>query len=1810
MSEPAMSIFSGASTERRLLNFSLEDTNDSSYRDISNALVMRGWNKVPYRKRSKLEKRRLPSKQQPVMIWTLADKDIEYGELMPQQVVNHFEGISSLTTKRGFCELLREGLTHIGADRHKLSPRAYNLGDPLHREEFIEDFRVSACINILKWAVLTLHRQHAATLRRQYKERNSRLQGQLEHWHGALGGGGAATGGCTAHAPPQQDPASMESAVGVSEDESGDAAALSDGKLQVPLLQLRKAVLALSRYLRVHREGDWPGVGSAHMAETTSSSSAKLRGRRTVTSSAAVSAAATTGPTPASVAQRLVHHGKLLRNSSLFNNSTCRERAGAALGPRPLYGVGELCPVAPFDCDETDVMADTGSGDDKQGLVRVQTNICGLTEGEWQGILDLSYAIAEGRSSSSFDSSSAAHAATYSDGGDGAEAIGAEHEMHDLYADDIPRLLRLLKGAASVAAADVTDKADATTTSTSSQFASPLHLRLLLILQGCSALRHVQFDLNVGMRNVWVVKAPDASCGTGLRLLYRLSDILEAERGMGGRTCQKYLEEPLLLVPGTGRKTPPGGMSAAPSVVSSFLSGVDVKQIPDVSLAAAPTAAPLQAVLPAPPVLPQLGRKFDLRVWVLVTSFFPLKAYIYSSIYGRACGVGYDLQVGGSGSTLLDPRVHFTNYSVQSKPETAAAAGTSAGNSAKEYAAAAASSGSVGGTGNGKEQGPGPGGRVKNLRSTVDTFRDMTAGQINPNPRDKDKEDDRLGDLLLPHSEVVAAVESASGSWAHSWEAIREQVLQSLQAARVQLPLASGPGEAPRQRHSAAFEFLGYDIILDARTAQPHLLEVNLSPNMARRNSEHAAMIEHMCQGLVELAIVPHELGAGLPEQTTPASLLDSYHEQAQVREFLLCGERGFCSSSSSSVQGSPVPTGGAMKTSHGQWEPLHRPDNIYETASSGTGAAPYVMPAAAPVPTAVSDWSVVKPKRPSSAGFRGRLPSSSITSTGVDINFALQGRAISSGAMAHIDRVSGRFEGLLLLQRWARRYCVIRCRLWHHIRANAAAVLLLAARRFLFRCRVIRRVRRNASICVQCAVRCWSATRRTISTRHSRASIKLQCVWRVARAHRARAQRLVLVSRYRLQRWYLRCKDRWRRRHAFKIVIAARNWMKRRCNAKRVLKHLFKLNVLRRKRQRKYVFLFVQAVLRKRVAAREELKNKCKEVSVLAATAGRNRLLRQMERKRLEMEQHERCLREVVESILTEEIFSVSIKDMWGNSISVPSTAVSSSSSSSRGASTSLGVQLAMLARQCLQEARIDDARRQRNEQELVVVQQQELRLRAGVLSGLSGPVGGGLSRASAPLSNSDAADSGDWDAARRQRRQSIGECTRVLLSRAYGVLNDIEYQRYKKHVFTVQDSVHAVVAKSAAANVAAALPTLPVPLPADLFSDYNAWEKEIRLARAQEEQSHLVQSAQQGKVLLFNGRVIDTGRFQAPAHASESSSEPADPASGSPPTAPAPVWHRRDYQRTDVVEVPVADRKGLKNLFLDTAHPDVSDMGNPGRPPLPAPVPRPRSASAQRATAQQQLQQHQERLQRGREKQESPRRDRQERQEIPRMSRSERLESPRKARPPLATATPTAHNAAAAPAAKPPRKKRPSSASATRGRTSLTAKSVCENVPSVPLDSDLRSASTTAQPVLPRGGWADWCSDERTEEEDAPLSFAAGGHWEPYGFVGSFGGEFVSGSANKPPRGGKAARPSSATATRGRSTKQRVGLPPSASPASHAHAGAGRRAVPRAAQKDAFYDVADCPSVQVPDDDRALTMDRSRMLQSMLQGLGFSER
>ena len=52
-------------------------------------------------------------------------------------------------------------------------------------------------------------------------------------------------------------------------------------------------------------------------------------------------------------------------------------------------------------------------------------------------------------------------------------------------------------------------------------------------------------------------------------------------------------------------------------------------------------------------------RKFDIRQWVLVTSYDPLKIYIFPEFYLRICGSEYEI------NNIQDKNKHLTNFSIQ-----------------------------------------------------------------------------------------------------------------------------------------------------------------------------------------------------------------------------------------------------------------------------------------------------------------------------------------------------------------------------------------------------------------------------------------------------------------------------------------------------------------------------------------------------------------------------------------------------------------------------------------------------------------------------------------------------------------------------------------------------------------------------------------------------------------------------------------------------------------------------------------------------------------------------------------------------------------------------------------------------------------------------------------------------------------------------------------------------------------------------------------------------------------------------------------
>jgi tubulin monoglycylase TTLL3/8 len=111
--------------------------------------------------------------------------------------------------------------------------------------------------------------------------------------------------------------------------------------------------------------------------------------------------------------------------------------------------------------------------------------------------------------------------------------------------------------------------------------------------------KFIQYDVN-GIHNIWIVKPAGLSRGRGIEVFATLVEILDNCSREGQWVAQKYIENPMIIH----------------------------------------------------------GRKFDIRQWVLVTSWNPLVIWFWNKPYVRFPAADYDP------NNLNDRFVHLTNNSV------------------------------------------------------------------------------------------------------------------------------------------------------------------------------------------------------------------------------------------------------------------------------------------------------------------------------------------------------------------------------------------------------------------------------------------------------------------------------------------------------------------------------------------------------------------------------------------------------------------------------------------------------------------------------------------------------------------------------------------------------------------------------------------------------------------------------------------------------------------------------------------------------------------------------------------------------------------------------------------------------------------------------------------------------------------------------------------------------------------------------------------------------------------------------------------
>ena len=138
-SEPNLDIVS-EQNDKNLLNMEKTYIVIGGFTDISNALIKRGWVESKEKDLKKMEYN---------FLYTLKIADVPFDDLRNEMIVNHFKKVGEITRKVGLLKNIRN-LYYMNVCPDDFYPRAYDLGDKQDVEDFIEDFKTSKAIALLR----------------------------------------------------------------------------------------------------------------------------------------------------------------------------------------------------------------------------------------------------------------------------------------------------------------------------------------------------------------------------------------------------------------------------------------------------------------------------------------------------------------------------------------------------------------------------------------------------------------------------------------------------------------------------------------------------------------------------------------------------------------------------------------------------------------------------------------------------------------------------------------------------------------------------------------------------------------------------------------------------------------------------------------------------------------------------------------------------------------------------------------------------------------------------------------------------------------------------------------------------------------------------------------------------------------------------------------------------------------------------------------------------------------------------------------------------------------------------------------------------------------------------------------------------------------------------------------------------------------------------------------------------------------------------------------------------------------------------
>lgn len=122
------------------------------YQDVRKALKSRGW----------VENK---DKDSPCydFLWTLMTKDVNHGDLLPNQIVNHFSTATSITTKVGLTHSLKNLIWFNAVDIDTFYPRCYDLAITEELDDFIQEFKQIKAVSYMKIYVREMREAFAAS---------------------------------------------------------------------------------------------------------------------------------------------------------------------------------------------------------------------------------------------------------------------------------------------------------------------------------------------------------------------------------------------------------------------------------------------------------------------------------------------------------------------------------------------------------------------------------------------------------------------------------------------------------------------------------------------------------------------------------------------------------------------------------------------------------------------------------------------------------------------------------------------------------------------------------------------------------------------------------------------------------------------------------------------------------------------------------------------------------------------------------------------------------------------------------------------------------------------------------------------------------------------------------------------------------------------------------------------------------------------------------------------------------------------------------------------------------------------------------------------------------------------------------------------------------------------------------------------------------------------------------------------------------------------------------------------------------------